>query len=659
MAQNFFNKKAFSLFHLNLSFSSIESSDQIKLIKNCYWPLLDLVSSTGLKIGIEISGSSLEKVAALDPSWIEKFLKLHSQGLIELIGSGAYQIIGPLIPYDINLSNQTIGLKIYNKILGITPKCALVNEMAFSSGVVDFYVEAGFEALLMERNNAALALKNKTLRDIDKIKYLQGTSDNSIKVLWTDSIMFQRLQRYIHNDISLQTYYEELNEYQLKFSNNLPIYSNDAEVFNFRPGRFSQEATIEHDEWAKIKELFILLSEKGLDFQLPSEITNSVDYEDVEQKIVTSCSYPAIVKKQPKYNLSRWALTGRDDIWINTMCFRILKHIQNQNDEDVLIEGERLLCELWSSDLRTHITDKRWIAAKDKIFLFCKDADIDTSMSLKNSIEDEASKDAENLFSGTIENDGESRMLILKTDNLELTLNPFKGLSIQSLKFHSLNSQKVIGSIPAYYFDNIELGADFFSGGLLADMPEDRKRLTDYCFVDPNIKFYKKFIEISAEICIGDFVLRKSYLVNDSEESIVMQYRFSNWSSTNMVARVGNFIFLEEGFQDNMYYKTTSGGVNSEVFPINKTFDQSKPISSLVSSTTCIPSSTGEIIMGSGDDALSFKWDMAQVAALPMLVNKISHNARFTRLIFSLSEIDDTSKNQAHLPDFELKISSI
>ena len=50
---------------------------------------------------------------------------------------------------------------------------------------------------------------------------------------------------------------------------------------------------------------------------------------------------------------------------------------------------------------------------------------------------------------------------------------------------------------------------------------------------------------------------------------------------------------------------------------------------------------------------------MAQAAALPMLVTKESHNARFTRLIFSLSEIDDISKNQAHLPDFEIKISSI
>lgn len=654
------NKKAFLLFHLNLSFSSIESDDHTKLIKNCYWPLLNLVSSTGFKTGIEISGSSLEKIAELDPLWVKEFSRLHSKGLLELIGSGAYQVIGPLIPYEVNLSNQLMGLKIYKKILGVIPTCVLINEMAFSSGVVDFYIEAGFETVLMERNNAALALNNKSLRDVDKIKFLQGTAENKIKVLWTDSIMFQRLQRYIHNDISLSTYYKDLNDYHLKFTDTLPIYSNDAEVFNFRPGRFSQEAKIEHDEWDKIQGLFNALSQNGLEFQLPCEITNSSDYLGSQPSLkVTSCSYPAIVKKQPKYNITRWALTGRDDIWINTMCFRIFEQLRKINNEDIRAAGERLLCELWSSDLRTHITERRWIAAKEKIFSFCFDAGIDTKMRLADSAYPLANEHPDNLFTGTIEKDVESRMLIIKTKHLELSLNPFKGLAIEALKLHSQSTKKLIGSIPAHYFDNIELGADFYSGGLIVDIPEERKRLTDYCFVNPDIKFNEHSLEISAEFSFGNAIMQKSFIISDSDERIVMQYRFLNWDAVNMIARVGNFIFLEEGFEDAMFYKTTAGGINPEVFPIDRACDHTQPISSLVSSTTCIPSSTGEIIVGNASNALLFSWNMGQAAALPMLVNKESHNARFTRLIFSLSEIDDTSKNQAHLPDFEIKISSI
>jgi len=654
------NKKAFLLFHLNLSFSSIDQDDHIKLIKNCYWPLLNLVASTGLKTGIEISGSSLEKIAALDPPWVKEFSRLHSKGLLELIGSGAYQVIGPLIPYEINLFNQLMGVKTYQKILGITPKCALVNEMAFSSGVVDFYIEAGFETVLMERNNVALALNNKSLREVDKIKFLQGTANNKIKVLWTDSIMFQRLQRYIHNDISLSTYYKDLNDYQLKFTDTLPIYSNDAEVFNFRPGRFNQEAKIESDEWGKMQELFIALSQNGLEFKLPREITNSSDYAGKQSSLkVTSCSYPAIVKKQPKYNITRWALTGRDDIWINTMCFRIFAQLRELDGQEIQAEGKRLLCELWSSDLRTHITERRWVAAKEKILSLCEDAGIDTQVRLADSTHLLTNDHPQNLFSGTVEKDDDSRMLIIKTRHLELSLNPFKGLSIESLKLNSQHSKKLIGSIPAHYFDNIELGADFYSGSLLVDIPHERMRLTDYCFVNPDINFAKKSVEISADFSFGNSRMRKSFIINDSDEQIIMQYRFLNWGKEKMIARVGNFIFLEEGFEGPMFYKTTSGGVNSEVFPIDRVCDHTQPISSLISSTTCIPSTTGELIMGGESNALLFSWDMAQAAALPMLVNKKSHNASFTRLTFSLSEIDDTSKNQAHLPDFEIKISSI
>jgi hypothetical protein len=93
-----------------------------------------------------------------------------------------------------------MGLNDYKNILDITPTCALVNEMTFSSGVVDFYLEAGFNSLIMERNNVALALKKKNLIEVDKIKYINGSDFKPIKVLWSDSIMFQRLQRFVHND---------------------------------------------------------------------------------------------------------------------------------------------------------------------------------------------------------------------------------------------------------------------------------------------------------------------------------------------------------------------------------------------------------------------------------------------------------------------------
>ena len=50
-------------------------------------------------------------------------------------------------------------------------------------------------------------------------------------------------------------------------------------------------------------------------------------------------------------NLTRWAVTGRDDIGINTACWRCA------GGRPATDAQWQELCELWSSDYRTHITD--------------------------------------------------------------------------------------------------------------------------------------------------------------------------------------------------------------------------------------------------------------------------------------------------------------
>ena len=47
------------------------------------------------------------------------------------------------------------------------------------------------------------------------------------------------------------------------------------------------------------------------------------------------------------------------------MCYRIYKCLteSNNNEPKYWIE----LCEIWSSDFRTHITEDRWIQAKKQI----------------------------------------------------------------------------------------------------------------------------------------------------------------------------------------------------------------------------------------------------------------------------------------------------
>src|SRR4051812_43080582 len=86
----------FAFFHLNLAFSSIEEERRGEVIARCYWPLLKL--SERHVIGMEISGYSLEEIAARDPAWLRRARELIAFGRIELIGSGYSQMIGPLVP---------------------------------------------------------------------------------------------------------------------------------------------------------------------------------------------------------------------------------------------------------------------------------------------------------------------------------------------------------------------------------------------------------------------------------------------------------------------------------------------------------------------------------------------------------------------------------
>ena len=130
------NKEAnlllYQIFHLNLAYSSIPEKDLPTVIKDCYWPLLNLIEDLDVKIGIEASGYTLEKIKEIDPSWIRELKSLIKTKNCEFIGSGYAQIIGPLVPAKVNEQNLSIGNKVYKDILEIKPEIAYINEQVYS-----------------------------------------------------------------------------------------------------------------------------------------------------------------------------------------------------------------------------------------------------------------------------------------------------------------------------------------------------------------------------------------------------------------------------------------------------------------------------------------------------------------------------------------------
>ncbi|MDI1231811.1 MAG: hypothetical protein PSU93_11740 [Methylobacter sp.] len=653
--------QGYLMFHLNLAFSSIKAEARPEVIRHCYWPLLELAESTGIPIGIELTGWTLQQIALLDKAWVERFRRMLENHQCELIGSGWSQIIGPLVPYEVNRWNQKLGIDAYVQLLGITPKLALVNEMAFSTGMVDMYAEAGYEGIVMDRDNVRLAqgLDHAPLSAIPA--HALGCGDQSLPVLWSDSILFQRLQRVVHGDIPISEYMVYVKERTAQDGTVLPIYCNDAEIFDYRPGRFTAESRLHPDgEWARLKQVCSRLKEDlALDWLSPGEaLALQAATPNSNIRRLTSVSQPIPVKKQAKYNINRWAVTGRDDLWLNTSCHQI--HQALTQEGDVFEYSWRELCELWASDLRTHITIERWDDVVERV------SSLNHRLGLTH-FRSEVSDTAEPHQSlgeiilppdVQIDQDEEGLLWTIKTPYVHLVLNARRGLAIKSLAFKSHHFEPVMGTLPQGYFSSIELGADFYSGGVLIEIPGERSRVTDLEWVMPSVRQQGAELLICASIPLAQGVLRKEIVVDVKSERVRLSYNFKLFERPLGIVRVGIMTLLPDSLSLPLAVHCVNGGPEVEVFHLNQEVNHGRAASALVSSTAAFGATDGRLVIKDAKNRrLVFAWNPAECAAIPMLKHQRAQDRYLTRLSFSLCELDDTSCAGGRLVPFTIELS--
>jgi hypothetical protein len=655
--------KGYIVFHLNLAFSSIEENARADVIKNCYHSLLNLIEQTGIPIGIELTGWTLKQIERIDNTWIERFKILLSTGKCELIGSGYCQIIGPLVPYKVNEWNQKLGIETYKEILGCRPNIILVNEMAFSNSLVDLYSSFGYTGLIMDRDNVRLALGLENLPINLVPTHAKGPSGAVLPVLWSDSILFQKVQQFAHGDIGINHYLGYLKGRINDGESIFPIYTNDAEVFDYRPGRFGEERpTHPEGEWNRFKTLLeTIVSDTNIEFFAPTHALQAGNgIAGKRTFMLANAAYPIPVKKQAKYNIARWAVTGRDDFWLNTMCHRIEKHLvesQNNNHNDW-----RELCELWASDLRTHITDKRWVRAKSQL----------SSVLFQHGISDvfgggqglqgklDTLMDAIGKYGyAEIALSHEQIVLSISTKNIKLELNLQRGLAINNLAFSSHSMEPCIGTLPHGHFGSISLGADYFSGGVVVELPLERARVTDLEKVDPKFRIKDNGnIEISAKINTKFGSIIKVVEVSIDKEQVSLSYDFSSWDKVIGSVRLGTMTLMNQFSHEATKIECFNGGDNYEVFNFSGEFDHTKPPSTLVSSSRGLGATTGEIKISDNGKFINFLWDPSESAVMPML-QKTSSNGRYlSRVFFSMKEVDDSAKFPSNIGKFSLSIAA-
>ena len=654
--------KGYLVFHLNLAFSSIEEGAWRDVIRTCYHPLLDLIEKTGIPIGIELTGWTLNQIERIDITWIQRFKLLLKTQKRELIGSGYCQIIGPLVPYQVNEWNQKLGIESYKKILNCRPEIILVNEMAYSSSLIELYKQFGYKGFIMDRDNVRLALKLEGLPMTEIPSHAKGESGESLPVLWSDSIMFQKLQHYAHGDMSMAHYLDYFKKRINDGESIFPIYCNDAEVFDYRPGRFNEERpTHPEGEWQRINNLLnSLTTSTGIEFISPSQALNINDQTiNRNATFLTSAAYPIPVKKQAKYNISRWAVTGRDDLWMNSMCHRIAQHLTKSNNNNS--SDWKQICELWSSDLRTHITDKKWAKATNQLSAMLNSHNITSDFGINHMMNDkyDSLKDVIGHYGGaeiTLHKD--NIFLTISTKNIQLELNLRRGLSINSLAFASQGMEPCIGTLPHGYFSSISLGSDYYSGGLVVELPLQRRRITDLEQVTPRFLLTSNGdIEIHAEIITPLGIINKIIKISVNNEYISLSYSFPNWDNIIGSVRLGNITFLNKFNSRGVSVLTSNGGVTDDCFLLEGEVKHTAPSSMLVSSSSGFGATNGDICIKSNQGKVYLNWDPAECAVMPMLQYLPSKPSSLFRVFFSLKEIDDTAK-ESKIGSFSYNISS-
>lgn len=642
------------IFHLNLSFSSIEQYKRKEVVESCYWPLLELAESSNIPIGIELTGWTLNEILNIDTSWVLKFKQLLQLNKCELIGSGWSQIIGPLVPHEVNIWNQKLGLNFYQKTLGVIPKIALVNEMAYSSSLVDVYKDVGYEGIIIDRDNVLESLSKNTDGYPNKIPtHAKGLNKNSIlPILWSDTVLFQKFQRVVHNDISIEEYIDFLSKIILNNEHDLiPIYTNDAEVFDFRPGRFQTEKLLKtKNEWKRINNILHSLSDLNkVRWVSPSKALNRVLKKENNVQKLTSIGCPVIVKKQKKYNINRWAISGRDDLLLNTFCHSKFKRLLDEKVKG-FIEWQNL-CELWSSDLRTHITEARWREIQPILFDFKKSL-------LERSVAERSIKSLKSKTDGSFKIERNNNYLLVRSKGVQVRLNLSKGLAIDSLAFSSNGFTPVIGKIDQGQFDLIEYKVDFFSGTLICELREELRKITDLTIVEPKINYEDRHLVISANFNLGNFCFEKFIRISEKDDSIEIDFDFKSLHRPICSLRVANLTFLNNFTKSDVLVACFDRGLRMEEFLLGPDFDHGKDVSFIVSSNSSFGSSLNRLLIESNDLLLNLEWNPHECAALPMASFKNINDNHFFRVMFSLTETDDTIKTGGSILPFRLRISA-
>lgn len=367
-----------------------------------------------------------------------------------------------------------------------------------------------------------------------------------------------------------------------------------------------------------------LSQDPGCEFVLPSELLIRANPAHPLRLETADCPIP--VKKQRKYNLSRWAVTGRDDLAINAACESIYRGLANGNATPV---EWKELCYLWASDFRTHITQKRWDA-------FCQRLKAaQQRWSLAKPIAAPAPQGAAI----------DQRHFDVVTPSLTARLDRRRGLALSSVQF---GGPALIGTLPHGYFDDIALQADWYTGNSVFEAPGEHK-ITDLEWCEARLwqEGADTFVWGRLDTAKGPIEKTLQFHGGKPQIDFDLTFHWDDWGKGSL--RVGHLTLLPAAFDlDKLFLTTHNGGNDFETFYLaDTTIDHGAPVSFLVSASHGLGMTEGWVELGDDRSRLRIEVDRGTAPLLGLLTHKRVRGRLFCQFALSAMELDDTRKPTA------------
>jgi len=332
---------------------------------------------------------------------------------------------------------------------------------------------------------------------------------------------------------------------------------------------------------------------------------------------------------------------------INTTCWRIfeaLKANHASNDDDW-----RELCYLWSSDFRTHITGKRWKVYKERLFAFEKKGGADRFRPRLISISGSQQTDLLPDFPVGVHVTRNGSYLIVETDVIKIRLNCRRGLAIDALWFKNISEDWLCGTMHHGYYDDINWGADYYTGHLVLESPGHR-RITD---LEPVRSIAVEYEQISESIRVQGKIrldcgeLYKSFRIYRRKDQpfIDIDYQLDQTHILPGSLRLGYITINPEAFsQQGLFYAVHNGGNDLENFKMTEPINHGEAVSFLVSAKQVLGCTDSIIKLGDHRHSLNVKIDKSASNLAGMINYQKVGDSYICRLIWSAREMDDTSE---------------